>query len=62
MVVYHPVTEEYKKTGLFVKICANLLILLKNLKFGYYNNDAGSSIIKSEILNFKNTEVTYLTI
>ncbi len=57
LVVYHPVTEEYKKTDLYVKSLCQSLDAFKEPKIWILpNNDAGSSIIKSEILNFKNTE------
>ena len=45
------------KTGLFVKNLCQSLDTFKEPKIWILpNNDAGSSIIKSEILNFKNTE------
>ena len=54
LVVYHPVTEEYKKTKINVSILCNSLKKQKNTKIWVLpNNDAGSSIIKNEILNNK---------
>ena len=54
LVVYHPVTEEFKKTKLYVNTICETLDNFKETKIWILpNNDAGSSIIKSEILNFK---------
>ena len=51
LVIFHPVTEEYNETSRNIK---NLLSALKKFKMDKVwilpNNDAGSSIIKNEIL------------
>ena len=56
MVVYHPVTEEFKRTKENVKtLCKSLEHFPESKVWILPNNDAGSSVIKSEILNYKST-------
>jgi len=57
LVVYHPVTEEFKKTKINVrKLCYSLDTFKEPKIWILPNNDAGSSIIKNEIMNFKTTK------
>lgn len=54
LVVYHPVTEEYKKTKKNVSILCDSLKRQETIKVWVLpNNDAGSSIVKNEIFNIK---------
>jgi GDP/UDP-N,N'-diacetylbacillosamine 2-epimerase (hydrolysing) len=54
LVVYHPVTEEYKKTKKNVSILCDSLKRQETIKVWVLpNNDAGSSIVKNEIFNNK---------
>ena len=56
MVVYHPVTEEFNRTKEHVKtLCKSLEHFPENKVWILPNNDAGSSVIKNEILNYKST-------
>jgi GDP/UDP-N,N'-diacetylbacillosamine 2-epimerase (hydrolysing) len=56
LVIFHPVTEEYNETGKNIKC---LLSALKKFKMDKVwilpNNDAGSSIVKNEILLSRDT-------
>lgn len=57
LVVYHPVTEEFKKTNVYINTLCSVLKKEKLPKVWILpNNDAGSSIIKSQILNNKNSQ------
>ena len=60
LVVFHPITEEFDKLQTYIE---NLCIALDSFKeqkvWILPNNDAGSTIIKENILKYKNSNSTY---
>jgi len=60
LVVFHPITEEFKELKLYIKNLCKALDSFKEQKVWILpNNDAGSSIIRESVFEHKNSESIY---
>ena len=60
LVVFHPITEEFSKLRLYIKNLCEALDSFKEQKVWILpNNDAGSTIIKENILKHRNSDSIY---
>ncbi len=60
LVVFHPITEEFKELKLYINNLCRALDSFKEQKVWILpNNDAGSSIIRESLLKYRNSESVY---
>ena len=60
LVVFHPITEEFKELKLYINNLCRALDSFKEQKVWILpNNDAGSSIIRDSLLKYRNSESVY---
>ena len=60
LVVFHPITEEFNKLQIYIKNLCEALNSFKEQKVWILpNNDAGSTIIRENILKYKNSDSIY---